>query len=201
MPGGIAPTVIAVRRREIDEPDAVEIALDQPPPSGEITRFSFDDGEVVNIVEFADFQIGQAACCLIDGSCQNLTEEACNSLTGAVFRGGGTSCLGDNDSSGEDDACDDLFLIPTVSDWGVVFLTTALFTAGTILIRRPRTVFAGTQSRTSPDRLSGSRWLGGRSYPGAASASGGLAPGSCLAGLQPATPSGGPVPGYCLSAL
>ncbi|MCH8147144.1 MAG: hypothetical protein IH987_04010 [Planctomycetes bacterium] len=140
--GGIAPTVIAVRRREIDEPDTVEIALDQPPPSGEITRFIFDDGEAVNIIEFADFQIGQAACCLDDGSCQDLTEASCDSLSGAVFRGGGTSCLGDNNNSGEDDACDDLFLIPAVSDWGVVALTLIILTAGTVLIRRPRTVLA-----------------------------------------------------------
>ncbi|MCH8146561.1 MAG: hypothetical protein IH987_00990 [Planctomycetes bacterium] len=137
--GGIAPTVISVRRRENDEPDRVEIALDQPPPSGEISRFIFDDGEAINIIEFADFQIGQAACCLSDGSCQNLTEEACDSITGAVFRGAGTSCLGDNDNSGEDDACDDLFDVPAVSDWGVVSLTLLLLTVGTLLIRRPRT--------------------------------------------------------------
>ncbi|MCH9033177.1 MAG: hypothetical protein IID42_01570 [Planctomycetes bacterium] len=134
--GGIAPTVIAVRRRELDEPDTVEIVLDQPPPSGQITRFIFDDGAAVNIIEFADFQIGQAACCLDDGSCQNLTEEACAGFSGAVFRGAGTSCLGDNDNSGEDDACDDLFLIPAVSDWGVVALTLVLLTAGTLVIRR-----------------------------------------------------------------
>ena len=136
--GGIAPTVIAVRRRELDEPDTVEIVLDQPPPSGQITRFIFDDGEAVNIIEFADFQIGQAACCLSDGSCQNLTEEACAGFSGAVFRGAGTSCLGDNDDSGEDDACDDP--IPAVSDWGVLVLSLLMLTSGTVLFRRPRTV-------------------------------------------------------------
>ena len=135
--GGIAPTVIAVRRRELDEPDRVEIVLDQPPPSGEITRFIFDDGEAVNIIEFADFQIGQSACCLTDGSCQDLTEEGCNDLPGAVFRGGGTSCLGDNDNSGEDDACDDLFDVPAVSAWGVVILALLVLAGGTVFIRRP----------------------------------------------------------------
>ena len=136
--GGIAPTVIAVRRRELDEPDTVEIVLDQPPPPGEITRFIFDDGEAVNIIEFADFQIGQGACCLDDGSCQNLTEDACAMIAGSSFRGAGTSCLGDNDDSGKDDACDDP--IPAVSDWGVLVLTLLLLTAGTVLFRRPRTV-------------------------------------------------------------
>ena len=48
----------------------------------------------------------------------------------------GTSYLGDN-NNGEDDACDDLFLIPAVSDWGVVILTLLLLTAGTLLFRRP----------------------------------------------------------------
>ncbi|MCH8243393.1 MAG: IPTL-CTERM sorting domain-containing protein [Planctomycetes bacterium] len=58
--------------------------------------------------------------------------------SGAVFRGAGTSCLGDNDDSGKDDACDDP--IPAVSDWGVLVLTLLLLTAGTVLFRRPRTV-------------------------------------------------------------
>ena len=58
--------------------------------------------------------------------------------SGAVFRGAGTSCLGDKDNSGEDDACDDLFLIPAVSDWGVVALTLLVLTSGTILIHRMR---------------------------------------------------------------
>ena len=131
--GGIPPTVTAVRRRELDEPDTVEIVLDQPPPSGQITRFIFDDGEAINIIEFADFQIGQGACCLDDGSCQNLTEDACAMIAGSSFRGAGTSCLGDNDNSGEDDACDDP--IPAVSDWGVLVLTLLLLTSGTLLFR------------------------------------------------------------------
>ncbi|MCH9001389.1 MAG: hypothetical protein IIC02_02350 [Planctomycetes bacterium] len=138
--GGIAPTVIAVRRRELDEPDTVEIVLNQAPPSGQITRFIFDDGKAVNIIEFADFQIGQGACCLDDGSCQNLTEDACAMIAGSSFRGAGTSCLGDNDDSGKDDACDDP--IPAVSDWGVLVLTLLLLTAGTVLFRRPRTVLS-----------------------------------------------------------
>ena len=60
-PGGFPPAVIAVRRRELDEPGTVEIVLDRPPPPGRITRFIFDDGEAVNIIEFADFQIDQGA--------------------------------------------------------------------------------------------------------------------------------------------
>ena len=59
-------------------------------------------------------------------------------IAGSSFGGPGTSCLGDNDDSGKEDACDEP--IPAVSDWGVLTLTLALLTAGTLLFRRPRTV-------------------------------------------------------------
>jgi len=50
--GGIAPHVIQTRRRDNGEPDTVEIVLDRPIPMGETTRFTFDDGVAVNIVEY-----------------------------------------------------------------------------------------------------------------------------------------------------
>ena len=57
--GGIAPKVIATRRREPpnpfdveDDPRIVEIVLDRPPPLGETTRFIIDDGEATNEVRY-----------------------------------------------------------------------------------------------------------------------------------------------------
>jgi hypothetical protein len=50
--GGDAPVVIQTRRRENDEPDTVEIVLDRPLAFGETTRFTLDDGMVVNVVEY-----------------------------------------------------------------------------------------------------------------------------------------------------
>ena len=50
--GGIRPNVIQTRRRENTEPDTVEIVLDGPMPVGETTRFTFDDGTAVSVVEY-----------------------------------------------------------------------------------------------------------------------------------------------------
>lgn len=50
--GGVAPAVTQTRRRENDEPDTVEIVLDTPIPMGETTRFTFDDGAAVNVIEY-----------------------------------------------------------------------------------------------------------------------------------------------------
>jgi hypothetical protein len=51
--GGIAPEIIKTWRRENDEPDTLEIVLDQPIPAGEHTRFIFDDGVAVSIVDYS----------------------------------------------------------------------------------------------------------------------------------------------------
>ncbi len=51
--GGSAPEVIQTWRRENDEPDTLEIVLDQPIPPGEHTRFLLDDGVVTNIVDYS----------------------------------------------------------------------------------------------------------------------------------------------------
>ncbi len=50
--GGVAPVITQTRRRENDEPDTVEIVLDRPLPAGETTRFTFDDGVAVNVIEY-----------------------------------------------------------------------------------------------------------------------------------------------------
>jgi hypothetical protein len=50
--GGIAPHVIATRRRDQDGPESLEIVLDRPPPPNHTTRFIFDDGVVQNVVRY-----------------------------------------------------------------------------------------------------------------------------------------------------
>jgi hypothetical protein len=50
--GADPPQVIQTRRRENDEPHTVEIVLDRPMPLGRTTRFTFDDGATVNVVEY-----------------------------------------------------------------------------------------------------------------------------------------------------
>jgi hypothetical protein len=50
--GGDVPVVTQTRRRENDEPDTVEIVLDRPVPFGETTRFTFNDGVAVNVIEY-----------------------------------------------------------------------------------------------------------------------------------------------------
>jgi hypothetical protein len=50
--GGDVPLVTQTRRRENDEPDTVEIVLDRPLAFGETTRFTFDDGVAVNVIEY-----------------------------------------------------------------------------------------------------------------------------------------------------
>jgi hypothetical protein len=49
---GDTPVVTQTRRRENDEPDTVEIVLDRPLAFGETTRFTFDDGVAVNVIEY-----------------------------------------------------------------------------------------------------------------------------------------------------
>ena len=51
-PGADPPQVIQTWRRETDGPETVEIVLDRPIAPGQPTRFIFDDGEVINYVEY-----------------------------------------------------------------------------------------------------------------------------------------------------
>ena len=56
---GITPTVLKTWRRENDEPDTLETVLDQPIPIGEHTRFIFNDGTTVNVVDYT-YVLGDA---------------------------------------------------------------------------------------------------------------------------------------------
>ena len=50
--GGDAPIVLQTSRCESDEPDTLEIVLDRPIAMGETTRFIFNDGTAVNVIEY-----------------------------------------------------------------------------------------------------------------------------------------------------
>ncbi len=50
--GGVTPVVTKTRRLNNGEPDTVEIILDRPIPFDATTRFTFDDGVAVNVVEY-----------------------------------------------------------------------------------------------------------------------------------------------------
>jgi len=49
---GDAPEVTRTRRLEDGAPETVEIVLDRPISFGATTRFTFDDGETINVVEY-----------------------------------------------------------------------------------------------------------------------------------------------------
>jgi predicted outer membrane repeat protein len=79
------------------------------------------------------------ACCLPDGGCEQATEVACAMMAGEDgFRGVGSVCLGDNDGSGYDDACEPWEAIPTVSEWGLVIMALVLLTTLKVYFGRRR---------------------------------------------------------------
>ena len=45
--------VIATRRLDNGDPEVLEVVLDRPLAAVETTRFTFDDGTAVNVVEYA----------------------------------------------------------------------------------------------------------------------------------------------------
>ncbi len=132
--GRIAPVVTQTRRRETDDVDTVEIVLDRALPAAELTRFIFTDSQATNVLEYWFDGTVSGACCTPSGSCLDLTATGCASVTGAEYRGDGTVCLGDNNSNGHDDACDDLVPIPTLPEWGIIILILLTLTAGTLII-------------------------------------------------------------------
>jgi len=143
--GGIAPVVTQTRRRENDEPDTVEIVLDRPLPAGQLTRFIMNDGQTTNVVEYSFVTVTTGACCTLSRTCYDLTPEGCAAIDGAEYRGDGTSCLG---GTGIDDACEDLFIIPATSPWGLALTTVLILALGTLAIRRAsRQRPAGESSR------------------------------------------------------
>jgi len=103
---GETPTVLQTRRRENDEPDTVEIVLDRPLSTSALTRFIFDDGVAVNVVEYSYQQVADGACCQTDGVCSVHTAAGCAAIPDAAYQGDGTTCLGDLTFNGVDDACD-----------------------------------------------------------------------------------------------
>ncbi|MBU8933172.1 MAG: dockerin type I repeat-containing protein [candidate division Zixibacteria bacterium] len=62
------------------------------------------DGDGIDDACYPDPYIG--ACCLPDGTCQELTSDDCLA-TGGAYMGDYTMCAGDHDSNGVDDACED----------------------------------------------------------------------------------------------
>jgi hypothetical protein len=75
-------------------------------------------------------------CCLPDGSCEMLHPEACPAAGGTVV----SSCQGDLNGNGVDDACEEA--IPTVSEWGLLALALLLLAGITIKFGRRRIVQA-----------------------------------------------------------
>ena len=102
---GVAPRVLQTRRRENDESDTVEIVLDRPLSTTALTRFIFNDGVAVNVVEYFYQPAPQGACCLGNGACSLLTAEGCGLIPDAAYQGDGTTCLGDAALNGVDAAC------------------------------------------------------------------------------------------------
>ncbi len=51
------------------------------------------------------------SCCFPDGTCLVMTQVACLATTGNQYAGDGTTCLGDNNGNGVDDACEQF--VPT----------------------------------------------------------------------------------------
>jgi len=133
--GGTAPVVTQTRRRENDEPGTVEIVLDRPLPAGQLTRFIMNDGQTTNVVEYSFVTVTTGACCTPSRTCYDLTPQGCAAIDGAEYRGDGTVCLG---STGIDDACEDLFIIPATSPWGLALTTVLILALGTAILRHRR---------------------------------------------------------------
>jgi len=154
--------VTQTRRRENDEPDTVEIVLDRSLPAGQLTRFIMNDGQTANVVEYSFVTVTTGACCTPSRTCYDLTPDGCAAIEGAEYRGDATACAGNRvarvfrrgglDSSDEmmsprsedlghpvsyiDDACEDLFIIPATSPWGLALTTVLILALGTLAIRR-----------------------------------------------------------------
>jgi hypothetical protein len=76
------------------------------------------------------------ACCLADGSCEDLVSSAtCLDLEGE-FRGAGSACLGDINGNEVDDICEGETPVPTVSQWGLVILGLLVLVGGKVFFRR-----------------------------------------------------------------
>ena len=97
------------------------------------------DGQATNIVEYWFDATVSGACCTVSG-CLDLTAASCAATTEGTYLGDGTPCAGtDTNSDGHDDACDHLFPIPALSDWGLIILTLLTLTTATMILSHRRT--------------------------------------------------------------
>ena len=75
------------------------------------------------------------ACCFDDGACQDLDPRCCVAQGGEP-KGPESACQGDGNDDGIDDACEEVVIVPTVSQWGLTLMALLGVTAGAILFRR-----------------------------------------------------------------
>lgn len=94
------------------------------------------------------------ACCLEDDTCtDDVGRIACENARG-VFHGLGTSCAGDNDGDGRDDACaGPVDEIPTVSEWGLAVVALLLLIGGKIYFGRRQRAYATSRAQIWLPRL------------------------------------------------
>jgi hypothetical protein len=85
-------------------------------------------------------QIG--ACCFSDGSCQEMTDDECLAC-GGQWLGADTACLGDNNSNGIDDACEEPQQVPALSEWGMIVLALLIPAGEAIAVIRKRRITTG----------------------------------------------------------
>ena len=76
------------------------------------------------------------ACCEWDGTCSIKTQVECLLIPGATYNGDYSSCLGDSNGNGVDDACE--HPIPAFSTYGIVILALLLVAAAVIVMRQRR---------------------------------------------------------------
>jgi hypothetical protein len=78
------------------------------------------------------------ACCNGSGTCDDDVSSSACAADGGAFVGAGTSCLGDGNGDGTDDACATMSNVPAMSQWGLAVLALILLTTQKICFRRPR---------------------------------------------------------------
>jgi hypothetical protein len=92
----------------------------------------------INVIEYFFSPLTTGACCTSDGACMDVSSDSCTAAQG-TYLGDGTPCAGaDTNSNGHDDACDFLFPIPTISDWGLIILTLLTLAVGTAILSHHR---------------------------------------------------------------
>jgi len=83
------------------------------------------------------------ACCTDMATCvDGVTATECEVDMGGSFNGIDTTCPGDQDGNGMDDACQPSASVPTVSEWGLAVLALLLLTAAKLYAGRRAEVSA-----------------------------------------------------------